>query len=581
MESKSKLKSVTPYLKKYKFNMVIGIICSIISSVLRFVPYYSIYKIIDGIIRRDINRDLIVIQAIIILFSIILKLILDSFANISMHSAAFKIMKELRMNVIAHISKLNIGFFNSKGKGNIKTAIFDDIGRLENFIAHNILELTNAICIPIIIFVFLTILNWQMALALLIPGVLAIILPMKKMQNYPKLTEEYTKTVGKLNASTGEMILAIKTLKMFNVTAKKFGSYIESVKSFSNSLKDMAKVSCGPIAISVVLLDSSFLFILPVGGWLLINQKISGSIFILFTLLSICFYQALFSIMNIRMGFMELKSGMMHIDEILSLKPLKEGSLCITKDKVKEVAFKNVSFSYDKVNVLQKLNLILKPNTVTAFVGKSGAGKTTAAQLMGKFWDINNGSIEINGIDIRDLSEESLMDLTAFVFQDIFLLQDTIFKNITMGKEYEKEEAIRAAKMAYIHEFIMTLPNGYDTKIGSEGVKLSGGEKQRIAIARAILKDAPIVILDEATSFSDIENERKIQKALESLLKDKCAVMIAHRLHTIKNADNIVVFENGEAIEKGKHGELMDIRGKYKKMWDIYIKTNEMGCIDG
>lgn len=579
MDNKFELKSVAAYLKKYKANIIIGIICSITGSILRFMPYYSIYKIIDGIISHNINRNLIVTQAIIVALSIIGKLILDCLANISMHSTAFKIMKEFRMNVIEHISKLNIGFFNSKGKGNIKTAIFDDIGRLETFIAHNILELTNAICVPIIIFIFLIILNWQMALALLIPAVLSIVLTMKKMQSYPELTEEYVKTIGNLNSSTGEMILAIKILKMFNVTAKKFKAYTESVKAYSNCLKNMAKVSCGPIAITIVLLDSSYLFILPIGGWLLMNGKISASTFILFALLSICFYQALFSIMNIRMGFMELKSGMKHIDEILSLSPLRKGKKFIKKHNVKEVRFKNVSFSYDKVNALEGFNLTLKPNTVTAFVGKSGAGKTTAAQLMGKFWEVNQGSIEINGIDIRDLSEKSLMDLTAFVFQDIFLLQDTIFKNITMGKEYEKKDIIKAAKMAYIHDFIMSLPNGYDTKIGSEGVKLSGGEKQRIAIARAILKDASIVILDEATSFSDIENERKIQNALESLLKGKCAVMIAHRLHTIKNADNIVVFQDGRAIEMGNHQKLIDTKGIYKKMWDIYVKTNKMGCV--
>ncbi|MBC2399146.1 ABC transporter ATP-binding protein [Clostridium tetanomorphum] len=534
----------------------------------------AIYSLIKHIIEGGLDSNVILRISIITIVAIIVKLILEAAANLMMHTAAFKTMQQLRMKVITHISKLNMGFFNHKGKGNIKTALFDDIGRLENFMAHNILELTNAIFVPIMLFILLLIIQPILAITLLIPGMLAIILPMRKMKAFPELTDRFTMTLGKLNSSIAEMVSTIKVLKMFKITAKKFKGYTDSVENYNDCLKCMAKVSCGPIAVTVVLLDASFLFILPVGGLLLLNGKISSSIFILFALLSICFYNALFSLMNIRMGFMELTSGMIHVQEILNIKPLIDGNEIIYRDDIKEVRFNNVSFAYDKKEVLKNINIQLKPNSIKAFVGTSGAGKSTAGQLLGKFWKVTKGSIKINGVNINNLKEESLMDLTAFVFQQVFLLEDSIYENISMGSGATMEEVKKAAKATYIHDFIMSLPKQYDTKVGSSGVKLSGGQKQRIAIARAILKDAPIVVLDEATSFSDIENERKIQKALESLLKDKITIMIAHRLHTIKNADNIVVFENGKILETGTHEELIQTHGSYRRMWNIYKKAN-------
>lgn len=574
MNNKFKIKRLFSLMGKNKSKAIGGILLTIISSFLGFVPYMAIYSLIKYAIKGELDSNVILRISIITVGGIILKLILEAIANLMMHTVAFKTMKKLRIQVITHISKLNMGFFNEKGKGDIKTALFDDIGRLENFIGHNILELANAIFIPIMLSIILLIIQPILGITLLIPGILAVIIPMKKMKGFPELTDRFTMTLGELNSATGEMISTIKTLKMFHITAKKFNSYIDSVKNYSDCLKAMAKTSCGPIATTVVILDSSFLFILPVGGLLLLNGKISSSIFILFALLSISFYNALFSLMNIRIGFMELTSGLFNVEKILDTKPLTDGNKVIHRKDVKEVEFNNVSFAYDEKEVLKNINIQLKPNTITAFVGESGAGKSTAGQLLGKFWEITKGAIEINGVNINNLKEECLMDLTAFVFQDVFLLEDSISENISMGSGANMKEIEEAAKAAYIHDFIMTLPNRYDTKIGSAGIKLSGGQKQRISIARAILKNAPIVVLDEATSFSDIENERKIQKALESLLKDKITIMIAHRLHTIKNADNIVLFSKGEILEMGTHHVLLQDDGQYNKMWNIYKKAN-------
>ncbi|WP_266353981.1 ABC transporter ATP-binding protein [Gottschalkia acidurici] len=274
--------------------------------------------------------------------------------------------------------------------------------------------------------------------------------------------------------------------------------------------------------------------------------------------------------------------GVKRVRNILEISNQESGKSSLSKSGSYDIQVKNVSFKYEDKNVLRNINTTLKKGTINAFVGASGAGKTTLAQLIGRFWDVNDGEILIDGKNIKDINTEDLMDSLAFVFQDIFMLNDTIYENIRMGNEnVNTEDVIDAAKKAQIHDFIMTLPDGYDTKMGENGIKLSGGEKQRVSIARAILKDSPIVIFDEATSYADIENERKIQIALENMLKNKTTIMIAHRLHTIKNVDKIVVFSEGQMKEEGSHDELVSKNGLYKEMWETYVESEKLAIKGG
>ena len=261
---------------------------------------------------------------------------------------------------------------------------------------------------------------------------------------------------------------------------------------------------------------------------------------------------------------------------------MKSGTKTIPLNGRYDVRFDGVSFSYgeDGRNALNDVSLCVKAGTVNAFVGASGAGKTTAAQLIGRYWDSSAGTISIGGIPVTELQTENLMALTSFVFQDVFLLEDTLLENIRMGSDASLEEVRKAAQAAQIDDFIMSLPDGYETKIGTEGVKVSGGERQRISIARALVKNAPILIFDEATSYSDIQNEHKIQIALQNLLKGKTVIMIAHRLHTIKNADTIFVFEKGSIAEQGSHTELMNKNGLYAQMQRTYIFALNHGSIN-
>ncbi|MEI3358436.1 MAG: ATP-binding cassette domain-containing protein [Dorea formicigenerans] len=280
------------------------------------------------------------------------------------------------------------------------------------------------------------------------------------------------------------------------------------------------------------------------------------------------------NLVTIAMQSMELGSGLDHVKQIMDMEVMQSGNKELPKTGSYGIDFAHVTFRYTKEGeeVLSDIDLHLKAGSINAFVGPSGAGKTTAAQLIGRYWDADSGTVKIGGVPVNELKAENLSDLTAFVFQDVFLMEDTLLENIRMGTKATEEQVRQAAKAAQIDDFIMSLPNGYMTKIGDAGVKLAGGQKQRVSIARAILKDAPIIVFDEATSYSDIENEHKIQLSLQNLLQGKTTIMIAHRLHTIRNADHIVVFEDGKAVEQGTHDELVAREGRYSHMWDTYIR---------
>lgn len=287
--------------------------------------------------------------------------------------------------------------------------------------------------------------------------------------------------------------------------------------------------------------------------------------------MSIVFLSSYNNLLNFAQIFSQISSGLEEIKKLMDVPEMKSEDTVLDVTKSHAISFENVSFGYGEKEVLKNINLTMPCGSLTAFVGGSGAGKTTAAQLIPRFWDVVKGHIRIDDTDIRKISANNLMDMVSFVFQETFMLNDTIYENIAIGKtDCTLEDVEHAAKAAQIHDFILSLPNGYQTNIGEAGIKLSGGERQRICIARAILKNAPVIVFDEATSFTDAENEHKIQIALEELLKGKTTIMIAHRLHTIVGADQICVFEQGEIKEKGTHEELLLRHGLYEKMWNVY-----------
>lgn len=570
MKKQSNLSFLLEVSGKEKIKLYISAIFSVVSSLLGIIPYILMYNIVLVLFNDKVDYGQIKSMAIAVSIVIVVRMIIFLLSGIFSHVAAFTILYELRMKTINHISKLNMGFFKGHTIGEIKKTINEDIEKLENFIAHQIPDLASACVTPIVILGYLIYLKWQLALVLFIPIILGILIQMNMFKSLKGQMEHFHKLTEKLNSTIIQYINGINVMKAFNLTAKSFKNYKDITEEYADFWVEITNKTAKGYSIFLVLIDSGLLFIIPIGGIMFLNDGINASTYILFLILSANFLTSFKQLLEFGQTFSMLLEGAGKVRTILEQEIQQDGSIKLDNKIKGKVEFNNISFKYDKNDVIKNLSLIIEPKNIVALVGPSGSGKTTLGQLVGRFWDVDKGKITIDGIDIRDIKIEDLMDNVSFVFQEVFMLQDSILENIKMGKHRTMDQVISACKKAQIHDFIMSLPNKYNTIIGEKGIKLSGGEKQRISIARAILKDSTIVILDEVTSYSDIENESKIQEALRNLLKNKTAIIIAHRLYTIKKADKIVVLDEGTIVEQGKHEFLMKKNGLYRRLWDMY-----------
>ncbi len=570
MKEKSNLGFLLDVSGREKIKLYISALFSIVSSVLSVVPYILMYNIILELFKDSVDYERIKSMAVIVSIVVVARMVVFLLSGVFSHVAAYTILYELRMKAINHISKLNMGFFTGHTLGEVKKNINEDIEKLENFIAHQIPDLASAAVTPIIIISYLLYLDWRLALSLFIPVILGVISQLFVFKGMKERMVHYHNLVQKLNSTIIQYINGINVMKAFNLSAKSFKNYKDITEEYADYWVEITMKSAPIYAVFLVLIDSGLLFIIPIGGIMFLKGSINASTYILFLILSVNFLASFKQLLEFGETFSMLLEGAGKVREILGQEVQTEGNEKLNGKISGKIEFNNVEFKYDKNEVIKDLSLTIEPKTIVALVGPSGSGKTTLGQLVGRFWDVEKGSITIDGINIKNIKMEELMDKVSFVFQDVFMLQDSIFENIRMGADKSLKQVIEASKKAQIHDFIMSLPDGYNTSLGEDGIKLSGGEKQRISIARAILKDSPIVILDEVTSYSDIENESKIQEALRNLLKDKTAMIIAHRLYTIKNADKIVVLEEGKIIEQGKHNYLMNKKGLYRHLWDMY-----------
>ena len=559
---------------QHKIKLIISAMFSIISTTLSAIPYLLVYSIILELFNREISYNKIQSLVFIAILFIILGVVARILSGIFSHISAFNILYKIRIDLIEHMSKLNMGFFKKNMTGKLKKIINEDVEKLENFIAHQIPDLSSAFATPLIFLGIMFYFNWQLSLVLFIPIILGILAQSGMFKNYMGKVDHFYKLVAKLNSTIMEYINAMNVMKAFNLTAKSFKDYRDNTQEYADYWIELTELAVPYYSAFLCLVDTGLLFIIPIGGIMLLNGKITISVYILFLLMSTIFLNSLRTLFELSESLSFLLKGMEKIIEIFNEKEQKSGNISFPEHFSESLKYENVTFAYNKAKVINNFTLTIRAGTTTALVGPSGSGKTTIGLLAGRFWDIDEGKITIDGTDIKDISYESLMDNISFVFQDTFMLHDTIYENIIMGKNYTREEVENAAKKAQIHDFIMSLPDRYETKIGEGGVKLSGGEKQRISIARAILKNTPIVILDEVTSYSDIENEAKIQSALKTLLKGKTALIIAHRLYTIKNADNIVFMKKGQITEQGTHEELLRNKGDYWHLWSLYNEND-------
>lgn len=560
-----------------KTGLYIAVIFSVLSGLCTFAPYLMIFRTVLFLFDGNGNSMEAMRYGLIAAAFILLRFIFQAISVSLTHYGAYSALYAVRKKICEHIGKVNLGFFTDNSTGEIKKVLMEDVERLEQFLAHQIPDITVAIVVPLTVFVYLLTVNIPMALILVVPIILTLVLQSIMMVLVTPKMQDFSVVQGQLNSALLQFVNGMPVMKAYNLTANSYQAYSKAGEDFNVLWKQISRMAAPISAVCKVLIESGVSFTLPMGGFLYLAGYLDLSSYVFFVIMSIVFLSSYNNLMNFAQIFSQISAGLGRIKDIMDIPEMPAGQDHFVAEKnCPRIAFSHVKFAYQKKEVLHDINLELPAGSLTAFVGVSGAGKSTAAQLIPRFWDVTSGQIQIGEHNIKDLCMDNLMDTVSFVFQDAFMLDDTIYKNISIGKDNcTREEVENAAKAAQIHSFIQSLPDGYDTYLGSAGIKLSGGEKQRICIARAILKGAPIIVFDEATSFTDIENEHKIQIALENLLKGKTTIMIAHRLHTIVNADNICVFQNGSIVEMGCHTDLLEKNGVYAEMWRAYTQQGK------
>ena len=577
-------------LKKHIGAIILPVLFAIIGVACGIVPYFAVASIVTELINGVTDYRVLLPYAGLILAGFAGALIGHSISTIGSHNLAFSVIEDTRKKVVEKLSRLSMGTIEEKSSGKWSQFVVETLDKMEKPIAHVIPEVLANVLIPVVIVVIIFILNWKIGLANLVTLPLGILFSMLMMKDYEAKSKRYIEASKKMNAAAVEYIQGIKVIKAFNKSASSYDKFQKAVEDNRDSMLDWYLSVCFAMIAAMEVLPSTLLIVLPVGLYLFMTGGITIPTLIMCILLSYASYKPLLKAMaytdamaNVRVVFGEIKS-VLDLPELVrqDTAPAPHGY---------DVSFENVVFGYggalcetdgaaakDSTKVFDGLNFTAKEGELTAIVGSSGSGKSTIAKLLAGFWNIESGHITIGGADIGSMSLERNMQLVTYVSQENFLFNKTIRENLKMAKENATDEEIETTcKKASIHDFIKSLPNGYDTNAGNAGSKFSGGERQRLTIARALLKDSPIVVLDEATAYSDPENEAIIQQSIDNLVKNKTVIMIAHRLSTIVNADKIIVLDKGKIAAEGRHTELLQDSPLYQKMWQSHISGRDNG----
>ncbi len=566
--------------------MIAAVVLSVLSTVASFVPYIAIYLVIKEIILVYPAVDTLDTAAVFMyagwaLLGVLANIVFYLFSVAFSHIAAYGTLYQLKIDFLEHLSQLPLGYFIKMGTGKLREVTDGSIESLEGFIAHDFANLVSALTAPIVMLVMILAVDWRFGLVAVLGIVISFVLYgiTSTGEDAKRMVDDYQAAQADMGNASTEYIRGIGVIKAFQQTANSFRSLQESIRNYTESVTAYSLSQENMTATLTTAFSSIYLLLIPVGifiGSHTDDYQHFVSAFIFYLMFTPVIGSILMRVIYAMANTQQFSGAAQRMDSILAEDPLVERDVHAHPEGY-EVRFDDVSFSYDedaRYQVLSNVSFVAPAGQVTAIVGPSGGGKSTIASLIARFWDVDTGSIRIGGADVRDIDIDELMQTVSSVFQDSFMFSRSIADNIRVGREdASDEEVIAAAQAAQCHEFISVLPEGYDTVYGSAGVRLSGGQIQRLAIARAIVKDSPVLVLDEATAFADAENERLIQQALEALVKDRTVIMIAHRLSTVRNADNILVVQNGEIVESGVFDELMSSKGQFKRLWDCYIQA--------
>lgn len=514
------------------------------------------------------TKEIVMKISIMIAIAVTLRFALFGCSGVASHKGAYGALYKVRCMVADHMAKVPLGALNERRTGDIKTVLNEDIEKLELFLAHNLPDLVCYLVGPLVIFIYLMTVNVPLALISLIPLIAAVVMMGIMFRNTDNLMERANKSISSLNSVMIEYISGMKLIKAYNMGSKSFQKYTNAIQEENAMWNEMSHRMGPPYASFVVIIECGMLLMVPFGGMFFLKGSLTASALLLFVYVGSLYLTEIRPLQELGTNFANVLSAITKTDEILSI-PVYVGGTDFPANH--DIKLQNVRFSYDgKTDVLKNCNLDIKDGERIALVGRSGAGKSTVIELISRFYDVNEGEVLIGGKNVKELNYETILKNVAIVFQKTFLTRDSVFENIRMGSNASLDEVRAAAKEAQIDDFIMSLPDGYDTKVGSFGSRFSGGEKQRIAIARAILKNSPILILDEATSASDPENQMEIDKAIFNLCKGKTVIIVAHRLSALKMCDRVAVVENHTITCVGTHEEVRKNNEYYRKAWTDY-----------
>ncbi|HGI3566500.1 TPA: ABC transporter ATP-binding protein [Streptococcus agalactiae] len=578
MKQKSPATILWELAKKEHSKLKTSVFIASIGVIAGIIPYIAASRILVELLKGNEDFKIYSLWLGIGLLSYILKSFLYSMALSVSHKATFSVLKDVRLRMLEKLPKMPLGEIISVPSGNFKQIIVDQVESMEKPLAHLLPEMTSNLLGSLSIFIYLLFLDWRMALLSLVSIPVGMLFMGLVMKNYAVQYEGSVKVNREMNSAIIEYVNGIEVIKTFNQDKRSYAKYKDKVIANARYFYEWMKSCQLPVSLSKNISPTTMITVLPFGWYFYISGSLSAEVFISVIILSLGIAGPLLETINFVDGLAKIGTIANSINLILEGKEQKHSDREVTIQQY-NIDLQNVKFGYEEEKeILHGISLNIKEGTTVAFVGPSGSGKSTLAKLIAGYWDSMEGNINIGGHNLKEIPLKQLYSLTAFVSQDNFLFNESIRENIRMGNPSASDKEVEdIAKKSGCHDFIMKMEHGYDTVVGSSGSHVSGGERQRISIARAMLKNAPIVILDEATSYIDPENEVIIKQALSKLIKDKTVIIIAHRLSTITDAEQIFLIENGKLVSYGKHDELLKGCELYRNMWNAHIGTKDGG----
>ncbi len=573
--------------------LVVSSVLSALSAAFMLVPYAAVYFVLAELLKNagDVScadSALMARWGWNALGGLVIGMAFLYASLMASHVAAFRILYGLRVRLARHIGNLHLGYLTRTSTGAVKKTLEQNVEKIEKFVAHQIPDLVNVAATVLLMFTVMFYLNGWMSAVCVVAFLAGVGVQISMMfgEDAKNMVAQYHDALENINASAIQYVRGMPAVKLFGQTVRSFRRFHGDMIHYRDFVTAWTDSFQNGYLLFKTILASFLTFILPVGVLLLSREPDNAALaltLLFFLVMTPGTAAPLYKLLYMSSMMKDINEGVNRIDAIFSEPEIVEPAQPQQPTQY-DVEFDDVSFSYDlpetstRTAALSGISFCATQGTLTALVGPSGSGKSTVANLIPRFWDVGKGAVRIGGVNIRDMRTEDLMNVVSFVFQDTFLFYDSLYENIRIGKpDATKKEIERAARAAQCHDFIERLPNGYDTKIGEGGVYLSGGEEQRVSVARAILKDAPILVLDEATAFADPENEHKMHLALRELIKDKTVIVIAHRLSTIREADQIIVLNQGHIAERGRHEELLRDEALYQRMWETYSSASAWG----